>query len=469
MTEGRGANERRARYETARSVAVHVWIVVGAIIIGTAILNVFDVLAPVVEFLAVGSLVAFVAAPIVNALEHRGVSRSVGALIGLVVVVAVVVLAVVIVVPMIAGQLFELFARLPSQLRGWGDWIVSITRDVRLLSESSLPGDIGAILTSLADDASGYIRQIATDVGRGVVPFISGVGSQLFIVLLGLVLAYWLACDYPRMHREVGTIVGEAQETTYRFMVAVLARSVGGYMRGTVITSLIAGVLAFIGFLLVQHPYAALMGVLTGILHLIPVVGPVISAAIAFIVALFYSPVMAVWTLIVAMIAQNVTDNVISPKIMQSAVSVHPAMSLTAIVVGSALMGPLGMVIAIPLSAALKGLFIFYFENRTKRQLVAYDGAFFQGTPFRDEDGEPVAAFDALGDDTFVNDSEIISDDAVPAAEAMPRPELDNPWGKLSLLQASSTGVFRNPFASEGKQGEGQTRQKRDGSDDDAA
>lgn len=79
---------------------------------------------------------------------------------------------------------------------------------------------------------------------------------------------------------------------------------------------------------------------------------------------------LALWTLVVTMVAQNVTDNVISPKVMQSSVQVHPIMSLTALVIGSALMGPIGMIIAIPLCAALKGIFVYYFENETGRQLV---------------------------------------------------------------------------------------------------
>ena len=93
---------------------------------------------------------------------------------------------------------------------------------------------------------------------------------------------------------------------------------------------------------------------------------------------------LALWTLVVTMVAQNVTDNVISPKVMQSSVQVHPVMSLTALVIGSALMGAIGMVVAIPLCAALKGIFVYYFENETGRQLVAYDGAVFKGTPYRD-------------------------------------------------------------------------------------
>ncbi len=437
------ARDRRA-YTSARLVAIHVWTVVGAIAVGAAVLNVFDVLAPVVEFLAVGSLVAFVASPIVNALEHRGMPRSAGALIALVVIVAVIVGLVMFVTPIFVSQLAELVSRLPYQIRELGNWFVTVSADIKLLADSSWASEVDGALSSLADFASTYFRQFAGDLGRGIFPFISNVGSQLFIIFLGLVLAFWLACDYPRIHREVGTIVGEERETSYRFMVAILSRSVGGYMRGQIATSIIAGVLAFIGFLIVRHPYAGLMAVLTGLLHLVPVIGPVVSSAIATIVALFYGPALALWTLIVTMVAQNITDNVLSPKIMQSAVSVHPAMSLTAIVVGSALLGPLGMVIAIPLCAALKGLFIFYFEKGTHRQLVSYDGAIFQGTPYLDERGNPVAAFDALGDDSFVNDSELISEDVVPEAEAVPRPEgLDNPWSKLASLQPDVSGVLK--------------------------
>lgn len=181
-----------------------------------------------------------------------------------------------------------------------------------------------------------------------------------------------------------------------------------------------------------------------------------------------FSPMLALWTLIVTMVAQNVTDNVISPKVMQSSVQVHPIMSLTALVIGSALMGPIGMIIAIPLCAALKGIFVYYFENETGRQLVAYDGAVFKGTPYRDADGNPVAAYDALGDDTFIYESELIGNETAPEAQAMPKPEFDNPWIKLSGLQPDSTGFFKNPFAKDDDSNTDDTKTGIDGSMDDS-
>ena len=431
----------------ARTAAFRVWTVVGLIIIGIALLNVFGVLAPVIEFLAVGSLIAFVASPIVNSLEHRGVSRGIGSLIGLVFVLAVIACIVMVIVPIFTEQVMEILTRLPGQLRMLGDLVSQIAHDFKALSQGTWASDIDTMLSSLADAASRFVTQLAGDVGKGMFPFISQFASQIFVVFLALVLAYWLARDYPVIHREIGTIVGEDRETSYRFMIAILSSSVGGYMRGMIITACVGGLLAFIGFVVIGHPYAALMGVVTGLFHLIPVIGPWFSSVIACLLAFFTAPMLALWTLIVTVVAQNVTDNIVSPKVMQSAVQVHPAMSLTALVVGSSLMGALGMVVAIPLCAALKGLFVFYFEKETKRQLVTYDGAIFKGTPFRNEQGEPVPAFDALGDDRFVVDSELIDTDSVPEATALPKPELDNPWARLASLQPGATGVFRNPFA----------------------
>ena len=369
-----------------RILTLRIWAVVGCIVIAAVIFNLMGILAPVIEFLAVGSIIAFVMSPITNWLEHHGVNRGIGSLIALIVVVAVLVGVVCILSPILFGQIMEVLSRLPEQLRVAGGDLNEMVSHAKTLNNTPLKEYLDDNLSSLVTVASKYVSQIAAELGRGVFPFITNTASQLFVIFLGLVLAYWLACDYPRMHHEVCTIIGQEKETSYRFMVAILSRSVGGYMRGMVVTSICGGILAFIGFTLIGHPYAALMAIFTGIMHLVPVVGPWVSAAIA-------------------------------------------------------------TVLGFMLCAALKGIFVYYFENETGRQLVAYDGAVFKGTPYRDAEGNPVAAYDALGDDTFIYESELIGNETAPEAQAMPRPELDNPWIKLSGLQPDATGFFKNPFA----------------------
>lgn len=424
----------------ARITFFNIWIVIGVIIIASVALNLIGSLSSVLLFLSVGCLSAFVASPIVNWLERHRVPRGAGALIGLIVVMVGLILLFALVIPMVTGQLIDLLRDAPSKFSALGAWVVRMESKYAVVEHLNDIVQLDSIFTAAQDIVNQALSGLLAAVRDGIVPMVNNIASTVFIVFLGFVLAFWLACDYPRINEEICRVLPEGKADDYRLMVAVVSRSVGGYLRSTVINSVIQGFLAFVGFTIVGHPYAGAMGVLSGVLNIIPVVGPSISAALASLIALVYSPIMALWTMVMAMLSQNITDNVIAPKINQSTMQVHPVLSLTALVVGSTFGGAAGMIVALPLVAVIKSLFIFYFETRTGEQIVSYEGALFRGAPFRDAQGNPVPAFDALGDDSFVADSQIIDESSVPEAEAMPKPELENPWAKLI--------DFENPFTS---------------------
>lgn len=424
----------------ARITFFNIWIVIGVIIIASVALNLIGSLSSVLLFLSVGCLSAFVASPIVNWLERHRVPRGAGALIGLIVVMVGLILLFALVIPMVTGQLIDLLRDAPSKFSALGAWVVRMESKYAVVEHLNDIVQLDSIFTAAQDIVNQALSGLLAAVRDGIVPMVNNIASTVFIVFLGFVLAFWLACDYPRINEEICRVLPEGKADDYRLMVAVVSRSVGGYLRSTVINSVIQGFLAFVGFTIVGHPYAGAMGVLSGVLNIIPVVGPSISAALASLIALVYSPIMALWTMVMAMLSQNITDNVIAPKINQSTMQVHPVLSLTALVVGSTFGGAAGMIVALPLVAVVKSLFIFYFETRTGEQIVSYEGALFRGAPFRDAQGNPVPAFDALGDDSFVADSQIIDESSVPEAEAMPKPELENPWAKLI--------DFENPFTS---------------------
>ena len=414
-----------------RTTFFNIWIIIGVIIICAVAFQLIGSLSSVLLFLSVGAISSFMASPIVNFLERRGLPRGAGALIGVLVVIVCFFLLFALAIPMVTGQLIDLLRDAPSKLAALSGWAMRMENEYAIVEHLNDVVNIESLFASAQGMVNQALSGLLAAVRDGIVPMVNNIASMVFIVFLGFVLAFWLACDYPRINDEICRVLPDDKADDYRLMVAVLSRSVGGYLRSTLINSVIQGFLAFIGFTIVGHPNAIAMGVLSGILNIIPVVGPSISAIIASLIALVYSPIMAVWTMVMAMLSQNITDNVIAPKINQSTMQVHPVLSLTALVVGSTFGGAVGMIVALPLVAVIKSLFIFYFETRTGEQLVSYEGALFRGAPFRDARGRPVPAFDALGDDTFVADSQILDDDSVPEAEALPKPELENPWAKL--------------------------------------
>lgn len=186
-----------------RILTLRIWAVVGCIVIAAVIFNLMGILAPVIEFLAVGSIIAFVMSPITNWLEHHGVNRGIGSLIALIVVVAVLVGVVCILSPILFGQIMEVLSRLPEQLRVAGGDLNEMISHAKTLNNTPLKEYLDDNLSSLVAVASKYVSQIAAELGRGVFPLITNTASQLFVIFLGLVLAYWMACDYPRMHHEM--------------------------------------------------------------------------------------------------------------------------------------------------------------------------------------------------------------------------------------------------------------------------
>lgn len=413
-------DQRAAR---VRLACLRVWTVVGAILVAAVVLMVLGRLSSVLLFLATGCLIAYVASPLVNWLARHRVPRGVASILGVIVVALAVVLLFSLIIPLFFAQMTDLLRDLPARISEMGSWLADLERQHDILKQIGEYVDTGSLISSLQSILSGLVSALLGAISNGLVPAVSNIASAVFTVFLGLVFAFWLVCDYPRINDEICLVLGPRRSENYRVTLAVVSRSVGGYLRSTLIDSIIQGSLACVGFMLAGHPYAGLMGVLSGVLNFIPVVGPSISAIVATGVALFYSPVMAFWTMIAAMVAQNVTDNLIVPRINQSTMQIHPVLSLLAIMIGSALLGPLGMVVAIPLCAIAKGLFVFYFETRTGEQIVSYDGALFKGTPFHDASGNPVPASDALGEERFAESEILPATREHEPATAAPRPK----------------------------------------------
>lgn len=391
-----------------RLVALRAWAAVGCALVCVLAVAAANLIRPAVELVLVGSIVGFVCSPLTNRLEDAGLSRAFAAFLSLAAVIGLGAIVVILLVPPFINQLVEALRQIPSlthQLqedltRFWDTFGNTHTTDV----QASMSQLLGALSSFGIKSSSDLVEKLSSGLVQNVMSTFNG----MVTLFLAAVMGYWLAKDYPVIMRELGIIAGPAHEHSLSVTLAVLSRSVGGYMRGVAITSLVCGLLCLAGFLLIGHPYAALVAILAAVLHLVPVIGPWLAAVAAVLLALFVSPLLAFEALVVSVIATNVTDNVISPIVMQTSVSVHPALSLFGIMVGSALGGIGGMVLAIPLTAALRGLFVYYFEEHTHRQLVAEDGALFRGNAFVDDGGQPQSALDALGDSEAMRRTKLI-------------------------------------------------------------
>lgn len=393
--------------EAAQRRFFQVWAVIGAIAIVYVLGFVLDVMATPVAIVAWTAIIVLCLRTPVDRLESAGIPRAAGtavAFVGMFAVVAI--LGAVMFSPAlgVGDQFASMLAGLPSyvqELTDWGNRLYAQYADV--LQNDAVRGWIDSGAKSLTDWAS----TVAKASADGVVGFGTGVANSFMVIGFALVVAFWVLMELPAIGREAMRLVPPARREEAEMIHITFTRVMGGYLKATLLQCLLIGVACGVCFQIIGIPNAAALGLITGVMNIIPVVGPWIGGVLAALVGLFDSPVAALLALVLTIAIQQFVYTFVSPKIMANSVDVHPALVIIALLCGSAIGGAMqglvgsvvGMLLSIPLVAIAKSLFVFYFERRTGRQVVAEDGVFFRGTPAHldEEATRPDALADAVG------------------------------------------------------------------------
>ncbi|MDN0200439.1 AI-2E family transporter [Streptomyces sp. S.PNR 29] len=275
--------------------------------------------------------------PLHRRLVKAGVQRSVAAGLTCVAVVAVVGGAVYIVV---------------AALIDTGDEIVASLRD----AAQGIADHFGAAGTSL-DDVAANARDLLTKFGgtaaSGVISGVSVVGETIAMAVLALLLVFFFLRDADKA---AGTLRALAPRGTADALVAMARRAyqaVEGFMRGTTLIALIDALCITVGLLVLDVRGAVGLGALVFVGAYIPYLGAFISGALSVLVALADRGfVIALWALGVVLAVQVLEGHVLQPAIQSRTVQMHPAVVMVAITAGASVAGILGMLLAVPLTAA---------------------------------------------------------------------------------------------------------------------
>lgn len=387
-------SERQEKLEKARLRAFRAWGVIGVALIVAAVFFGLLQIKQAVGIIIIAFIIAFILAPIADRIEGFGVPRLGATALAFLLGIAILTLFFLIIVPVISEQVTSFVNELPRFISTAQNSFNEIyTQYESQLQDTNVKETLDHMSRSIMSGALNF----ANTSGQGLISAGTSVVSSVFTFFMALVVAFWMVKDAPRILDEALTIVGPKRAEEYEIMTAVFSRALGGYMKGIIIVSACTGLIAGIGYAIIGVPYAAFLGLITGVLNIIPIIGPWVGGGIAAIIGLTVNPLTALFSIIVSIIAQQLTDTLVSPRVMYSAVAVHPILVILGLTAGGAIAGIPGMILSVPLIAAIKGVFIYYFETKTGRQIVSDDGAFFTGTPHLDEDGNPQPAYDATG------------------------------------------------------------------------
>jgi predicted PurR-regulated permease PerM len=285
--------------------------------------------------------------PAVAWLRRRGLPSGAGVVLLyvslLVLIVGVILLVVPLVTvqgPKIAAAFASLYSAGLAQLRQSPSALVQ-----RVASQ--FPTTLQPVLpTGAGTDTLGAVAGLLTYLGL--------VGNGLFIGIAVLVLAFYWTLDRDRLVRWLLLFVPMQHRDPARLLFEASEAKVGAYIRGSALLCLTVGVLSLCAYWLIGLPNALLLGLLAGLLEVVPIVGPALGALPAIAVALTGQPGQVVWVLVAMGAIQLVENTFLVPRVMGHTVGVNPVVTLLSLAAFGTLFGLPGALMAIPIAAVIQ-------------------------------------------------------------------------------------------------------------------
>jgi len=248
-----------------------------------------------------------------------------------------------------------------TQVKTLANDLPAYTHQARSLEPQLLPllkplGVTAAKLHATEQQAVASLQGVGATAARESLRLVRTVLDTLISVVLITILSVYLTANGPKIARRLRRETPGAQRWRTSLLIAIVNQVVGGYIRGTLTLAALIGALVGAGMLVLHVPYAVLLGVLAFFMEFIPLVGVLVSGAVCVVIALFQGGVTALLVLVYFVIIHVIEGEVVGPRIMGSAVGIHPATALIGLVAGTELFGLWGALFAAPLAGLLQAI-----------------------------------------------------------------------------------------------------------------
>ena len=281
--------------------------------------------------------------PIVNRLERRGIRRGAGTGIVLGGLILGTFLFFWVFGSLLVDQLAALIRNIPALVDSVIEWVnAEFNTD---LSQDTILDSLGI--------STGDLANAAANIGVGVVGIITSTVGILFNGLMMLLFAFYFAADGPRLRRTVASWLPPSRQRQFVTVWDISTAKAGSYVISRGILALISATAHGVFFVIIGLPYWLPLALLVGFVsQFIPTIGTYLAGALPIIIALVLGePFIALAILIFIIIYQQIENLILTPRVTQQTLEVHAAIAFGSVIVGGALFGATGALLAIPVVA----------------------------------------------------------------------------------------------------------------------
>jgi predicted PurR-regulated permease PerM len=304
----------------------------------------------VVFILFIAIVIGTVIRPAVAWLHQRGLAQIAGVILIYLLILILLIGFLFLLFPLIIHQGTTIAAAAPNYYQSLREWMVSFPNQLLVRLSEFLPATLPNLQPRIVQQTG---QEVLVSAGQAM-GYILMVAKVFFIAIVILVLAFYWTLDGPRTIQSLLLLVQQDQRESISELVAAMETKVGAYIAGQGILCLVIGIMALLAYLLIGLPNALVLALLAGVLEAVPMIGPLLGAIPAALVALSIGPDKLVWVIVATIVIQQLENSLLVPRIMSKAVGVNPFVTLLALFAFSSFWGIAGALMAIPMAAIIQ-------------------------------------------------------------------------------------------------------------------
>jgi predicted PurR-regulated permease PerM len=310
-------------------------VIVFSLVIAAGFLVLLWMLAYQLALIVLGVAIAAALSPIISRLQ-RIMPRFLAVLLIYLVILMIFAAVLAMIIPPLVEQGEEIAKQVPTWLEQVENW----AEQWRLIDE--IPRLIEFLFEEIENIAAALVG----------VPV--GFARAAFDIFIILIISVYSLLEGPKLGRFIRSLFPDEQADHVVDVIEKMLQAMGGFVRTVAVNAIIIGFLTYIGLLIIGVDYPMVLGIFAGMMEVIPYLGPIIAAIPILIVALFASPTTALIAFAFLIVLQQFESYVLLPYIMRTQTKVSPLAVIMALIIGGALGGLMGILVALPLIAALR-------------------------------------------------------------------------------------------------------------------
>ena len=306
---------------------------------------------------ACGAVLYYLVKPIYDFLVSKKVPKGIAILGVMLGIVFLFVMVVTSLVPIIQKQLLDLVSQLPYYYQ-------IISNQVERFMQSSwftaLQEQFNTINMDFIQSITERLNGILNLTFSGIGSVVGIVGDTIITLMTMPVILYYLLKDGNKVIPSITRLFPTRSRNKISVMLNEMNQQVSSYIRGQILVAICVGVTYTIGYSIINLPYGVTIGMIAGLLTIIPYIGSIIGLTPALIIAFVTNPSLALQVLLVFVIEQLIESRVLQPLILGSSLKMHPVTILVILLAAGKMFGLTGLLIAVPVYAVVK-VFVTHF------------------------------------------------------------------------------------------------------------